>query len=170
MKSFSRFFIPSIFILSVSLAFTGCDNPAHDDEDHAEAEGMILKESTGSKTELVRVWEGAVQSGSLAVVAGTETDHIEVFFLDENQQPFQPEGSEYTLSWTVADTSIAEIEQHDHHLAKVTDEKWEFVLVGKKEGSTKVQFNLNHGGHADFRTPAVTSPTAISINVNSPGK
>ncbi|NUQ81441.1 MAG: hypothetical protein HUU10_07490 [Bacteroidetes bacterium] len=169
MKSFSRFFIPSIFILSVSVAFTGCDNPAHDDEDHAEAEGLILKESTGSKTELVRVWNGAVQSGSLNVVAGTETDHIEIFFLDENQKPFQPEGSEYTLTWTVADTSVAEVEQHDH-LSKVSAEKWEFVLVGKKAGSTKVQFSLNHGGHADFRTPEVTSPTAIGINVTAPGK
>ncbi|MCS7081492.1 MAG: hypothetical protein N2561_03145 [Bacteroidetes bacterium] len=121
----------------------GCGLFGHrHDEDHAEAEGLLLR--IGAQ-EVVRVWDARV-TGSLSVRVGQELGPIEVYFLDENQRSFQPDPSEYRLQLNVANSAIASVR---------SGSSWTFYLRGLAAGQTSLEIVLLHGGHADFRTPAI---------------
>ena len=134
------------FSLLCSLTLLSCDdNPVEDDDhDHAPAEGLVL-EMNG--TALVTVHEGQV-TGTITVAAGEKTDHITVEFTDHDGQHIHTDelGSEFSLGWTIADEAVAEFEHEG---------RWGLHIHGLTAGNTTLEIRLNHGEHADFRTPAI---------------
>lgn len=136
------FFLLILFLSTVVL--DGCKKSVEPEEDHAEAEGLVLRMNG---VDIVTVREGQV-TGEITVKAGTETDHINVFFLDEHGDRFQPDDPEKDLDWGIADATVADIERD-------AGEKWEIHVKGLKAGDTTVEIRLLHAGHADFRTPPI---------------
>ncbi|MCZ0935633.1 MAG: hypothetical protein OXJ54_10670 [Gemmatimonadetes bacterium] len=138
------------------LAACGGDDPmdpGHDD--HAgEVEGVVL--SLSGQTVASYDGEDGAWTGELEVEPGEETAHIQVVFVDHNQQAVALDDDFY-LRVDVANESIAEFEQ---------DTPGEFGghLHGVAEGDTEVTFSLMHGavgsGHADF----VTAPLHVHVH------
>ena len=142
----------SLALLALVLVFAGCDgNPVKSDEhDHAEAVGLVI---TQSGAEIARYEQGAV-TGKITVKANEETPLLSVKFIDEHDGDlFVPEEDHYSLAWTIADLSIAEVEQH------AEDGKWKFHIKGKAAGTTTIEIKILHDDHADF----VSLPITIEV-------
>lgn len=160
MKMFLKFFDTTliVFFLALSIIVTGCNNPAGgDEEEHPHAEGAVLKTDDGEDEEIiVQIEEGQVQFGEINVTSGEQTLHINIYFLDEDGNEFQPDEPDFELRWDQIDTSVAEIVQAD------SDGTWGFHVVGIEQGQTQVRFKMWHLGeeHAEYVTPN------IPINVN----
>lgn len=138
--------VTASFLMILLFTLGGCkDNPVEPEEGHAEAEGLVLRMNG---VDIVTVREGVV-TGQVTVVNGTETDHIDVYFLDHNGTRFRPEGDDHDLGWAIADTSVAGIERDP-------GEKWGIHVIGKSVQSTTVELRILHHDHIDFRTPAIT--------------
>ncbi len=138
----------SILILILALlvgSLAACKkNPVEPDDDHAEAEGLVLRMNG---VDIVTVKEGRV-TGGISVKVGTETDHIEVYFLEHDGDRFQPTGNDFSLGWAMADATVAEVELE-------AGKKWDIHIQGKKVGQTTLELRLLHVGHVDFRTPPI---------------
>ncbi len=106
---------------------------------------IILEEDTGDT--LITVNNGTV-TGSLSVAAGDTTDHLVVFFLNDEGETFQPDPAEHALTFINADAATAEAMQHE-------DEAYEMVVVGKQAGSTTFVVRLLHDGTPEFDTPDI---------------
>lgn len=127
-------------------------------EEHAEAEGMILRRDG---IDLVRVWQGTV-AGQLEVAAGGETLPIDVIFLDEDEDEFTPHGEEHSLDVHVDDDAL---------VSRTMTGAWQFTLAGIAEGQTNLDFTILHDGHDDFSAadipvvilPAAATPEALTI-------
>lgn len=117
----------------------------HEGEEH-EAVGLFMVKETNGDT-LVTV-NGATVTGKISVTNGGETGHIAVTFLADDGDTFTPPAEHHSLSFVVADTSIAAIEQH-------AGEPFSFEVVGKKVGSTTFKVRLLHDDHADYESPDV---------------
>lgn len=130
------------------ILWTGCaDNPVTPAEEHFEARGLALR-INGVDT--VVVDSNRLKQGRIMIKAGTETDHISIQFIRESDgtRGVPPDTeTEFQLGWTIADTTIANLERDDDH-----DGKWAFHLHGLKPGSTTLVLKLLHGDHPDFQT------------------
>ena len=161
--------LPRITLLTIVLAalttFSACDNPTdsndddHDHGEHTEPYGLVM---VMNGEEVITYYRGEI-TGHLHIDEGSETSLITIEFLNEEKEHIHAEDldSEYSLGWEVEDSSVLEVEQHDE------DGKWSFHLHGKSSGKSKIQFQLMHGDHSDFETPAVTRDDAIEIHVES---
>ena len=114
-----------------------------DAEDHNEAEGLVVVDEATNQT-LVTVNAQRQVTGTLTVRAGQERA-IEVFFLDASGNRFTLDGDDHTLGFTVANTAVARLSEHDGHLD----------LDGVAAGSTTARFQVVHGGHNDYESPDV---------------
>lgn len=132
-------------LIIFSLFFITCsDDPVTPQEDHFEAEGMVFYQS-GIK--IAEIFRGVTQD-TLSIGAGVEGPHTEIKFYNSKKEEIDP--PDYTkqpLAWELADTTIAQIEQHAGE-----EGSYEFHLVGKHTGYTNVEFFIMHEGHADFRS------------------
>ncbi|MFH5883410.1 hypothetical protein ACG2F4_03790 [Halalkalibaculum sp. DA3122] len=160
------YFTRSLFTLlfSFALLITACDNPASSDgdsdhDDHSEPYGLEL--IMNGET-VIEYFNGQV-TGDLHINEGEETALITVEFLNEEGEHIHDDDldEEYSLGWNIENENILAIEQHDE------DGRWSFHMHGKSAGASKVQFQLLHGDHADFETPAVTQDEAIEIHVDA---
>ena len=124
-------------------------NPVEPDDDHAEAEGPVLRMNG---VDIVTVKEARV-TGGIRVKVGTETDHIEVYFLNHDGNRFQPTSKDFALGWAMADETVAGVELE-------AGKKWDIHIHGKKVGQTTLELRLLHVGHVDFRTP----PIPVTVN------
>lgn len=128
--------------LALSLAFGAAACSDSTGEEHADAEGLqIVDEATDQV--IVSVNAQRQVNGSLTVGVGRERA-LEVYFLDEDGDRMTLDSDE-TLAWTVANTSIAELGEHEGHLD----------LEGIAAGSTTVVLSIQHGGHSDYDSPAI---------------
>jgi len=132
------------FVAGATLVACSSNPVDEDDHDHAEAEGLVL-EING--VNVVTVSQGNV-SGQITVANGASTGHISVEFLDHSGQHLHMDelGAEFSMSWTIVDISIVDVEQVS---------RWVIRIRGKATGSTSIELMLNHGEHADFRTPPI---------------
>ncbi|MBM4159851.1 MAG: hypothetical protein FJ217_02000 [Ignavibacteria bacterium] len=144
MKSLKNYSFAFFTTLLAIFVINGCQKSVEPDPDHAEAEGLVLRMNG---VDFVTVKEGKV-TGKITVKVGTETDHIDIYFLDAGGNRFRPEGSEFDLGWEFADASIAEVERDE-------GAKWEMHVLGKKIGDTTIELRILHAGHVDFRTPPI---------------
>ena len=140
------------YLLAVLALFAvgcGSDDPVSPQEEHFEAEGLVLIDS-GNR--FFRYFQGQIDAG------GGRMDHLQspigltahwsVKFLDGNGNEIDPPNDpDYTFGWDIADTSIVEVVQDPGD-----EGKFEFHLRGLKAGETTIRLLLNHDGHADFRT------------------
>jgi hypothetical protein len=140
-----RFLSQAVLVVLLAGMVAACKkNPVNPDDDHADAEGLVLRMNG---VDIVTVKEGQV-SGSISVKVGEETDHIAVYFLDDHNDRFQPTGKDYSLGWALGDETVAGVYRDP-------GEEWEIHIVGKKVGQTTIEIRLLHVGHVDFRTPPI---------------
>ena len=136
----TRTFARAALALSLAFGAAACDDATG--EEHSDAEGMqIVDEATNQV--LVSVNAARQVNGALSVRAGQERA-LEVYFLDEDGDRMSLDDDEQ-LSWNVANTAVAQIEEHDGHLD----------LSGVTAGSTTVVLSIQHGGHSDYDSPTI---------------
>ncbi|WP_138429983.1 hypothetical protein [Fodinibius saliphilus] len=160
----TSFITKTIFSLTLAVAIltTGCGNPASSDDDHnehTEPFGLVLVMNGET---VMEYFDGKV-TGHLHVEEGGATPLVTVEFLNKEREHIHDEdlGDEYNLGWNIEDESILGIEQH------AEDGRWSFHFQGKSVGESRVQFQLMHGDHSDFETPASNQENAIEIHVET---
>jgi hypothetical protein len=140
----------SVFIVLAFALFllTGCseDNPVEPEEVHFEAIGLYVISSGDTIVEYV----GGEVTGKIEVLVGTQTALLSIRFLDEDGDIGVPVGSEYDLSWNIADESVATVVSHEEEL-----KDYQFHIEGKQIGSTSITVILNHNDHKDFESKAI---------------
>jgi len=165
MKS-TLFRAASLFSVVFALLFlSACDsNPAdHDDdhEEHAEAEGIQILQGS---TVLYQVLEGEVTCDAapcgITLGAGQTLTGLEVVFIDHDGDEVHAEdlGSEFDMSFSVVSPATAVVEANGRFGLNVT---------GVAAGTTRMQVQLNHNGHADLTSPPVSDDRALVITVTS---
>jgi hypothetical protein len=112
---------------------------------HGEPEGLILIHELSKDTLVTYDEHDGLEEGSMiSVKAGEESGHISVQFFDHDENYFTPDEMEHFLVLTIADTNIAQVEQHE-------GEVWAFEIEGKVEGSTNLSVDLWHDSHSAFK-------------------
>ena len=130
-------------VLVATAALSACgDDDGTGPEEHNEAVGMVI--TNQNNTTLVSVNAARQVAGTLTVAAGA-AQHLSVYFLDEDGDRFQLDGTDHTLDWTVANEAVAAIDSHGDHMD----------LDGVAAGSTTVVFSILHGNHSDYDSPAI---------------
>ena len=124
------------------------------EEEHAEAEGLVILDGP---SEVVRQWEGEL-TGEIAVPVASTTTLFDVWFLAGDGDEFVPEDPDFELRWTVADETIATLEQMG---------PWSFQIHGHDAGSTTVSLVIWHDGHADFTSAPI--PVEVQTATAAPG-
>lgn len=114
--------------------------------DHTEAIGLIIyyKEQP-----FFKVLNGKIDSTistSLVFERGVNYSPLEVRFIDSDGEIIIPDEEGKNFSWEIVDSSLLDIKFYN-------GEKWKFSILGRKVGSTQIEFFLNHYDHPDFRTP-----------------
>ena len=154
--------------VTLLLFIVSCEDDDHDHEDHTDAEGFILENSSG--TQVYKEFKGT-QTGSVTLTAG-ETLELTVHFLGDDGKELEHddheggEEEEAELKVSGFNSSIATVEveeghddghDHDHD-----DEEHEMALEikGVSAGSTSFKLELMHDGHADY-----TSTNNVPITV-----
>lgn len=149
-------------VLSLLFLSACSSNPAdHDDDhdEHAEAHGVQLVHGGAV---LYQVLEGQVSCDAapcgVQLAVGQQLNDIEVAFFDEDGDELHGEdlGSEFTMTFTLANGSIA---------AVVAADRFGLNMTGSTVGTTAMQVVLNHDGHADLTTPPLTDAGAIQVTV-----
>ncbi|MGB0651495.1 MAG: hypothetical protein ACPG8N_07060 [Rhodothermales bacterium] len=152
------------FFLAAFVVLAGCDdNPAdhddHDHDDHAEAEGIQIIDGS---TVLYQVLEGAVTCDAapcgITVAAGQTLNALEVAFIDHDGDEIHAEDldDEFSLGFSVVNPAVAIVEQNG---------RFGLNVRGVIAGSTAMQVQLNHDGHADLTSPPVSDAIALQITV-----
>ncbi len=154
--------------VTLLLFIVSCEDDDHDHEEHTDAEGFILENSSG--TQVYKEFKGT-QTGSVTLTAG-ETLELTVHFLGDDGKELEHddheggEEEEAELKVSGFNSSIATVEveeghddghDHDHD-----DEEHEMALEikGVSAGSTSFKLELMHDGHADY-----TSTNNVPITV-----
>ena len=156
-----KIFQLALFPFAITLAACGDDdNPVNTDADgdtHADAFGVQI---ISSGQELARYASGRV-SGEIEVGHEKETALLTVRFIGEDGDIVTPDADDgFSLSWEIADETIAEVEQH------AEDGAWSFHIVGVANGQTSIVIKLNHNGHTDF----VSLEIPIHVEEDGPGE
>ena len=142
--------IATAAVLTVFLAACGKDDPLTPQEEHYEAEGLVLIDS-GER--FFRYFQGRIDSDNgrveaLEVPHGQLTSKWSIRFLDENGNEMAPPGGEgHTFTWEIADESIVEVVQDEGD-----EGKFVFYMRGLEDGETTIKLQISHEGHADFTT------------------
>ncbi len=133
-----------LFLLfgAIAVAGAGCstEEPVQP-QTQLQARGMVLQ-ARGLDTVVV---DTTSMRGSLHVEENATIDSIRVSFIAKDGSQVMAE-SGYTLSWTVADPAIAEIQSHS---------AWFIKLTGKRAGSTTATFKLTNGSTTIYTSPAI---------------
>ncbi len=98
-----------------------------------ETDGTILfADLQGNITDTIKVQQGVT------------TDHMVVYFIDEEGREFQPSISEHSAGFVVDNSTIAEV------TGLVVNEPYAFKIKGNAVGVTKLTVQLKHGGTVDM--------------------
>jgi hypothetical protein len=130
-------------VLALAATAAGCQSSTGpDDDDHQEAVGMVI--TNQNNVTLASVNAQRQVTGGLTVAAG-QSQHLNVYFVDEDGDRFEVDDDDYTLDWKVANEAVAVIDAHAGH----------YDLDGKAAGATTVVFSILHGNHSDYDSPAI---------------
>lgn len=156
---------PVAFTLAIFVFLAGCDsNPAdHDDDhehdEHAEAEGIQI---VNGSAVLYQALEGEISCDSapcgITVAAGQALNGLEVAFVDHDGDEVHSEdlGDEFSMSFSVSSPGNVVVEQNG---------RFGLNVRGVVAGTSRLQVQLNHDGHADLTSPPLSDDTAILITV-----
>ena len=148
--------------VTLLLFIVSCEDDDHDHEEHTDAEGFILENSSGNQ--VYKEFKGT-QIGSVALTAG-ETLELTVHFLGDDGKELEHddhEGEEEgELKVSGFNSSIATVEVEEEHDDDGDEEEHEMALEikGVSAGSTGFKLELMHDGHADY-----TSTNNVPITV-----
>jgi|TARA_B100000959_G_scaffold127300_1_gene133649 hypothetical protein len=149
--------------VTLLLFIVSCEDDDHDHEEHTDAEGFILENSSGNQ--VYKEFKGT-QTGSVALTAG-ETLELTVHFLGDDGKELEHddhEGQEEEGELKVSgfNSSIATVEVEEEHDDDGDEEEHEMALEikGVSAGSTGFKLELMHDGHADY-----TSTNNVPITV-----
>jgi hypothetical protein len=117
-----------------------------DEASEQEAVGARVAYEENDST--VAQTNGSTVTGSLNLKVSEQTDHIEVEFVDDEGHTFQPPVPPHSLSITVANPSLAEIEYE-------AEEPWVFRATGKAAGSTTFTVHIVVDGESEFTSAAI---------------
>ena len=134
------------------LFIVSCEDDDHDHEEHTDAEGFILENSSGNQ--VYKEFKGT-QTGSVALTTG-ETLELTVHFLGDDGKELEHdeyEGEEEELKVSGFNSSIATVEVEEEH-------EMALEIKGVSAGSTSFKLELMHDGHADY-----TSTNNVPITV-----
>ncbi|OVE78693.1 hypothetical protein BVY01_04665 [bacterium I07] len=151
MRCFKSFRFSALILLMSCFLFTcGKDNSTEpEEEEHADVIGVVVKEGD---TEVAR-YQSLIVSGEIQVPLGDESPALSVYFISPGGSLMRPEGDQYSMSLTVGSTNVAVAKQH------INDNKWDFYVLGKKEGGTTVQIRLMNDDDIDY----VAQPLPIKV-------
>jgi|TARA_B100001964_G_scaffold44800_1_gene49855 hypothetical protein len=149
--------------VTLLLFIVSCEDDDHDHEEHTDAEGFILENSSGNQ--VYKEFKGT-QTGSVALTAG-ETLELTVHFLGDDGKELEHddhegEEEEGELKVSGFNSSIATVEVEEEHDDDGDEEEHEMALEikGVSAGSTGFKLELMHDGHADY-----TSTNNVPITV-----
>jgi hypothetical protein len=138
------FALLGLFVIMI----TSCsDEPTTPQEEHFEPLGMNIY---AADTIFMRIFKGTIdpafnQKFIISDILGPEYN---IVFLDEDGHEMEaPDDEEKNLGWVFEDNSIAKLNQDSN--------KWSFRLEGLKNGTTKLELQVLHLDHPDFRTPQI---------------
>ena len=137
-------------VFAVFASGCGKEGPITQQEEHYEAEGLVLVDS-GER--FFRYFQGRIDSGDgraeiLAVAHGEVTSKWSIRFLDrDGNEMAPPTGEGFSFTWEIADTSIVEVVQDPGEAGKFV-----FALRGLEDGETTIRLQISHEGHVDFTT------------------
>ena len=107
----------------------------HDHEEHLEPVGFVLKMNG---TDHVKQENGTV-TGSFTLTNSNESDHVNIYYIDEDGDEFQPHTDEgYSLATEFANSDMIEFE---------SEGDWD-LLHPKAVGTATMTLKLMHGGHS----------------------
>jgi len=149
--------------VTLLLFIVSCEDDDHDHEEHTDAEGFILENSSGNQ--VYKEFKGT-QTGSVTLTAG-ETLELTVHFLGDDGKELEHddhegEEEEGELKVSGFNSSIATVEveeEHDDH-GDEEDHEMALEIKGVSAGSTGFKLELMHDGHADY-----TSTNNVPITV-----
>lgn len=139
--------------LAVFLSGCGKDDPVTPQEEHYEAEGLVLLDG-GQR--FFRYFQGRIDSGdgraeALEVHHGEVTNKWTIRFLDrDGNEMAPPDGEGFTFTWEIADRDIVEVVQDAGEAGQFV-----FALRGLEDGETTIKLQISHEGHVDFTTQAL---------------
>lgn len=138
-----------LVVVIAALVFNGCSesNPVDHDDDHARGVGIKITQS-GATVVSYKYDEPVV--GALTAKVGELSPAYDFQLIDEDGDAYTPSTDHHELRWEIANTSIAELWQHEGE-----EGGFEFHVRGLAAGSTTVVFKVYHEGHADFVSKAV---------------
>ena len=149
--------------VTLLLFIVSCEDDDHDHEEHTDAEGFILENSSGNQ--VYKEFKGT-QTGSVTLTAG-ETLELTVHFLGDDGKELEHddhegEEEEGELKVSGFNSSIATVEVEEEHDDDGDEEEHEMALEikGVSAGSTGFKLELMHDGHADY-----TSTNNVPITV-----
>jgi len=140
----SRYIIP--IMLAVLFLLTSCDNPVDSDDEHAEAEGLVLVDAGDT----ILTVQNAQVSDTLEVVLDEAVRIYEVIFLDGDGDQIAEEefDDDFSLGWTVSNESV---------LSATQASRWSIEIAGLQADTTALVLQLLHLGHPDFTTPEIVT-------------
>ncbi len=149
MKTTNRL-IATAAVLAVFASGCGKEDPITQQEEHYEAEGLVLLDS-GQR--FFRYFQGRIDSGdgraeALDVAHGEVTSKWSIRFLDKDgNEMAPPTGEGFSFTWEIADKDIVEVVQDAAEVGKFV-----FALRGLEDGETTIKLQIAHEGHIDFTT------------------
>jgi hypothetical protein len=158
--SIRRHCVPLVIPLAVVLGLlqAGCSDETNPvvAEDHAEAEGLLLRTAQGDTA--VRYFRGALREGdTLRAPAGGTSVRYTATLLDSSGAVMATPSPSHTFGWNIADTSVAGAALED-------GEAYVFHIIGRAAGATRITLLILHGDHADFTTipiPVLVGPALL---------
>lgn len=135
--------IASISILIFIMSGCSSDNPVEPSEEHFEAIGLFI---IASGDTIVK-YQGGIVTGSIEVTEGEDTALLSVKFIEEDGDVGLPPSSDWSMTWEVADTAVADLHTHENER-----ENYQFHLEGKSAGNTNITIIVNHFDHKDFES------------------
>ncbi len=136
-----------------AIAAVGCsDDPA------APASGFEAVGTVVSSAGVARAVDSSGVTGSIEVVENEVTPELSVQFIAKTTLArTTPTGSGYTLGWTVADETVATVEQANG---------WTFKVRGKKAGNTTVVLKVKTSSGTSYTSaaiPIVVRPAVMGL-------
>ncbi len=131
--------------LAGALDYTSPAIEVHVEEPHAEPEGLRLVAAGDTL-----VWvDGLTVTGEVEVAHLEETDTITVWFIDAEDNLFQPDDpAEFHMVGTITDPLTADFVHFD-------SANWTFTITGVEEGMTDLTIGIFHDDHVDYTSPAI---------------
>ncbi|HCR48510.1 MAG TPA: hypothetical protein DIW24_02700 [Bacteroidetes bacterium] len=125
-------------LLFAVLAFVPACDLVNGHEEHTEAEGFSIYKGS---TEVIRYFDGKIESGGKISLALNATDAYTVKWLDADKKEITTleEGSSLHISST--NSTIFTV---------AADGAWGLKVTGKKAGTSDLEVGLLHEGHFDF--------------------